>query len=173
MERPDDELRRRLADLEERVARLESAPAQEAAPTAGDDPESVYWALNRLKSLAGDGGGAVLFTGVTPLPTGEKYEWQEAGTAADLLDSDWTEVSGALEALGHPVRLLLLQRVLSGVTAAADLKEDPALGTTGQLYHHLRRLVAAGWLQTAGRGHYRVPPTRVVPLFIVLLAARH
>lgn len=169
MAEADDELQQRMVELEERVARLEerATPDPEAAP----GQESRFWALNRLKDHLDERGG-VLFTGVTPLPTGETYEWQEGVPAAELLDHDWSEISEALEALGHPVRLLLLQRVLHGVTTTADLKNDPALGTTGQLYHHLRRLVAAGWLRTEGRGHYRVPPERVVPLFTALLAAR-
>ncbi|MBB4932052.1 DNA-binding HxlR family transcriptional regulator [Lipingzhangella halophila] len=169
MAEADDELQRRVTELEERVTRLENHPAQ--APETGTGQESVFWALNELKQRLDDRGG-VLFTGSAPLPTGETYEWQEGATAADLVESDWSESSEVLEALGHPVRLLLLQRVLSGTTATADLKNDQALGTTGQLYHHLRRLVAAGWLRTKGRGHYRVPPARVVPLLTVLLAAR-
>ncbi len=43
--------------------------------------------------------------------------------------------------------------------------------TTGQIYHHLRLLTAAGWLHTTGRGRYEVPGTRVVPLLVVLTAA--
>ena|SRR5690625_1647454 len=164
------ELQRRLTELEERVARLEGAPDQPAESRT--ERESVFWALNQLKQRVDDR-GSVLFTGITPLPTGETYEWQQGATTAELLADDWSESSEILESLGHPVRLLLLQRVITGTTATADLKNDPALGTTGQLYHHLRRLAAAGWLRTAERGHYRVPPERVIPLLTVLLAARH
>lgn len=168
----DAELRQRLADLEERVGRLETDDGPGDGHGAERERREIFWALNRLKELAEPEKGAVLFTGVAPLPTGETYEWQQASATTDLLDSDWSEVAGPLEALGHPVRLMLLQRVLSGVTSSAELKEDPALGTTGQLYHHLRRLVADGWLQTVGRGRYRVPPGRVIPLLTVLFATR-
>jgi hypothetical protein len=44
--------------------------------------------------------------------------------------------------------------------------------TTGQLYHHLRQLVAAGWLRTSLRGRYAVPADRIVPLLALLAAAR-
>ena len=75
-------------------------------------------------------------------------------------------------ALGHPVRLLLLRQVLSGAGTVAELQERVELGTSGQLYHHLRQLVGARWLQVAARGRYAVPPERVVPLLVVLAAAR-
>ena len=42
---------------------------------------------------------------------------------------------------------------------------------THQLHHHLRQLVAAGWLASTRRGHYEVPAARVVPLLVTVLAA--
>ncbi len=54
----------------------------------------------------------------------------------------------------------------------AGLVGIDGFGTSGQLYHHLRQLVAAGWLRTAGRGRYEVPPARVVPLLVVLAACQ-
>jgi hypothetical protein len=75
-----------------------------------------------------------------------------------------------IDALSHAVRLRLLQRVLNGVTTTAELSEDDSLGTTGQLHHHLRALVAAGWLHSTGRGQWAVTPQRVIPLLVVLAA---
>jgi hypothetical protein len=40
------------------------------------------------------------------------------------------------------------------------------------VYHHLRQLTSAGWLRSAARGRYVVPPERVVPLLTVVAAAR-
>jgi hypothetical protein len=45
------------------------------------------------------------------------------------------------------------------------------VGTTGQIYHHLRQLTGAGWLHTTGRGRYEVPPGRVVPLLVAVAVA--
>jgi hypothetical protein len=70
------------------------------------------------------------------------------------------------------VRLLLLREILQGARTTSELAAHERLGTTGQLYHHLRQLVAAGWLRTTARGQYRVPGERVVPLLTVLAAAR-
>nr|WP_276612497.1 winged helix-turn-helix domain-containing protein [Kineococcus vitellinus] len=72
--------------------------------------------------------------------------------------------------MAHPVRLHLLHEVLHGRRTVPELSEG--LGTSGQLYHHLRQLVAEGWLATSGRGVYDVPAARVVPLLTLLATAR-
>jgi hypothetical protein len=40
----------------------------------------------------------------------------------------------------------------------------------GQLHHHLRALVAAGWLTSTGRGRWSIPAPRVIPLLVVVAA---
>lgn len=194
----DDE---RLADLERRVTHLEAAlrpddrpdgrphgrpgdrpgtaPAggvTAAGPARGVGPaeDTPFWALEGLRARSGEA-GAVLVTGSTPLPTGGRAEWQEAHPATDVLDDEWEPTAPVLAALGHPVRLRLLRAVLHGTTTAAELTALPGVGTSGQTYHHLRQLVAAGWLQPsvgAARGAHEVPLARVVPLLAVLALCR-
>ncbi|XRQ10121.1 ArsR/SmtB family transcription factor [Actinomadura welshii] len=165
----DEALAERVARLEERVARLERPrPETEGGQTAQDE---TFWALNGLKDRAGDP-GAVLFTGSVTLPSGEHYEWQQGHPADDLLGDDWSQAADTMSALAHPVRLLLLREILHGARTTAELAAHERLGTTGQLYHHLRQLVAAGWLRTTARGRYSVPGERVVPLLAVLAATR-
>ncbi|MFG2554550.1 ArsR/SmtB family transcription factor [Streptomyces sp. NPDC048581] len=164
------ELEQRVADLERRLAALENA--QPTAPHLG---EGDFWALHGFKEQlaalkAADGG--VLFTGAVRLPTGERYEWQHGALTEGLLDDDWTESAESFAALGHPVRLRLLREVVGGRRTAAELAELDEVGTTGQIYHHLRQLTGAGWLHTTGRGRYEVPPGRVVPLLVALSTAR-
>ena len=108
----------------------------------------MFWALHGLRERVGEP-GAVLFTGTVALPGGAYYEWQEGRLAGDLLDGDWSESSPGLSALAHPVRLLLLREVLHGTQTSAQLSTHPRLGTSGQLYHHLRLLVSAGWLRSS------------------------
>lgn len=69
-------------------------------------------------------------------------------------------------------RLRLLREILGGLRTAAELAALDEAGTTGQIHHHLRQLTGAGWLHAAGRGRYEIPPVRVVPLLVVLTAAR-
>ncbi|RPK61779.1 Helix-turn-helix domain protein [Streptomyces sp. ADI96-02] len=166
-------------DLEERVAALERRLAElerkdHAAPRLGDGD---FWALEGLKEqLAGLGedaaDGGVLYTGSVRLPTGEEYGWQYGALTGSLIGGDWADAAEPFAALGHPVRLRLLREILGGLRTTAELAALDEVGTTGQIYHHLRQLTGAGWLQAAGRGRYEVPPARVVPLLVVLTAAR-
>ena len=66
---------------------------------------------------------------------------------------------------------MLLQAVLGGAHTVRALEALPGLGTTGQIYHHLRELQRAGWLSLARRNHYEVAGERVVPLLVALAAA--
>ncbi|MFE7515637.1 ArsR/SmtB family transcription factor [Streptomyces sp. NPDC057540] len=167
------ELEERVAELERRMAALEAADH----PAPANAVESTLWALEGLRAelaAAGEEGedGAVLFTGSVRLPTQERYEWQFGAFAERLFDEDWSGTADSFAALGHPVRLRLLREILGGRRTAAELADLDELGTTGQIYHHLRQLTGAGWLQTAGRGRHEVPPARVVPLLVALTAAR-
>lgn len=170
----DHDLAARVAALEARLDAVVAVPPPRDA-TSIDVETDRFWALDRLKRdvvpLLKEG-GAVLFTGAVDLPAGEHVEWQETRPAGPLLDEDWAPLAGALSALAHPVRLLLLQEVLRGTRTVAELAELPSLGTSGQLYHHLRQLTGAGWLRSSSRGRYDVPPERVVPLLTVLTGVR-
>ena len=121
----------RLAELERRIAALESAASTRRRPQAADSPQ-----------LSEDA----------------------------VLETDWTEWAGALAALGNPVRLTLLQQILRGASTVNALSEVQGLGTSGQIYHHLRQLTAEGWLHSPSRGVFAVPPTRVVALLAILVA---
>ncbi|GAA0476630.1 ArsR/SmtB family transcription factor [Streptomyces stramineus] len=172
------ELEERVAELERRLAALEEAagparPEERADPADGGD----FWALEGFKSRLAEAGpaagnGGVLFTGAVRLPDGAQYDWQFGQLTDAVLAEDWSDTADAFAALGQPVRLRLLREILDGHRTAADLAGLADLGTTGQIYHHLRQLTAAGWLHTVGRGRYEVPAGRVVPLLVMLTAAR-
>lgn len=176
METDNAELAQRLAELEHRIEFLERESTPEPHdPDMSDerDRSDEFWALNGLSARLREGAGAVLFTGVVPLPTGEKYTWQHGQNTDVLLGSDWSKLSSVIAALSHRVRLQLLHLVLTGNRSVAELQANDRLGTSGQLYHHLRQLVAAGWLQQTARGHYMVPAGRVVPLLVLLATVEH
>jgi hypothetical protein len=163
----------RLADLERRVQALEEGtaePAPGATETTGPVlDEDVFWALAGLRErLTGNGG--VTFAGSVTVADGP-VEWQFGATTDDLMDADWADRAADIAALGHPVRLSLLQAVLSGVHTVSELAAHPGMGSTGQLYHHLNQLATHGWLASPRRGSYAVPPQRVVPLLVIITAA--
>lgn len=150
--------------LERAVADL-TAARPESPASAGD-----LWVVDGVRDR--EPGGAVIYGGALDVPGGGPVRWQFGMSVDQALGADWSEAATAMDALGNPVRLRLLQRVFSGVHTTAELAADDDLGTTGQVHHHLRILVAAGWLTQRARGSYEIPAPRVVPLLVALLAAR-
>ncbi len=150
----------------------------EADPEAGQESDSepgladgvrrpIPFTPADLKERHGKPGG-VLLTGFARLPRGVRAAWKREASTAGLLDRDWTASAESIAALGHPVRLALLREVLRGTRSIAALTTLPGLGSSGQLYHHMKPLLAEGWLQPAGRGRYEVPEARVVPLLAMI-----
>lgn len=176
-----DALRAELAALSERVRQLESRadqpPSRAPRPTdaATETRDETFWALDSLRSRRDlhhtTRAGAVMIVGSLDLPDDSPVEWQQGAATADLLEVEWADRAAAFAALGHPVRLELLRHVLNGTRTTAALSEVAGLGTTGQLHHHLRQLVTAGWVRQTARGRYDVPPARVVPLLACLTGA--
>ncbi|GAA2960076.1 hypothetical protein [Microbacterium schleiferi] len=64
-----------------------------------------------------------------------------------------------------------MRRILTGTQTTAELLELDQFASTGQLYHHLRQLVSAGWLVSPRRGHYEVPAPQIVPLLVLTMIA--
>lgn len=161
----------RLAALEARIAALEAAIATAPPPPPAPalDPDA-FWALEGLHARTG-GAGAVMIVGEVVVPGGTEARWQEGVGADELLAEDWGRAADLLAALGHPVRLALLRHVLHGQATARELQAIDGMGTSGQVYHHLRHLTATGWLRSL-RGRYEVPPERVVPLLAAVLGGR-
>lgn len=143
----DDE---RLAALEARVAALEGR----AVPPS--DPDEV------------DGSGALGYEGDVRLHG--QVAWTIRYSPAAVLDLPAAPTAEVLAALGHPVRLALVRRLLEGPASAAELQDAGGLSSTGQVYHHLRALTGARVVEQDGRA-FRVPTTGVVPLLTMMLAA--
>jgi hypothetical protein len=157
----------RLRRVEERLDELDHRPEPPRALNPGAEP---LWALNGLQEVTQDPAGAVLLTGAVTIPRGGQARWQISSEAQELFDSDFADRADKLSALAQPVRLQLLQRIMTDATTVNDLLETGEFGTSGQIYHHLRQLVSAGWVETVGKSKYAVPASRVVPILVILLA---
>lgn len=181
------DLAKRVEELEERVAALEGAggaarpdsraitPAVPGVPGVGEG--EVFWALEVLRQRSGppfedeETGGSVLFAGVVRAPGAGQVVWQEERPVPAVLRAGWDDAAGVLAALGHPIRLEIVRRLLGGASTTGELAGIPALGTSGQLYHHLRELQGAGLVVQRRRNHYAVPPERVIPCLTMVAAA--
>jgi hypothetical protein len=162
-----------VPSLEQRVEALEQALARFTAPVAASKTSEsqegpALWLLQELRDRYPM--AAVIFGGTADTGNGP-VAWQWGLPTGQVMEQDWEPAASVLDALSHPVRLRLLQRVLSGTSTTAELAADETLGTTGQLHHHLRALVAAGWLTSTGRGRWSIPAPRVIPLLVVVVAA--
>jgi hypothetical protein len=161
-----ESLEERVTALEQALQTLTSHPEVHAGGSLPAD--SGLWLLRELEHRFPV--DSIVFGGTAQAPEGP-VAWQWGVPTDRVLEQDWEPAAAVLDALSHPVRLRLLQRVLTGTATTAELAEDETLGTTGQLHHHLRALVAAGWLISTGRGHWSIPGPRVIPLLVVIVAA--
>lgn len=159
-----------LEELAERVRRLEDLlDGQHSRPISAPDDADPFWILDGLEQRHGR--QVVAYAGSTSVDDAP-VRWQMTYDSSQLIELDWTTLASALGALGHPARLQILQLVARReATTAADLANTPSLGSTGQIYHHLRQLVAAGWLRATTKGRHEIPPERLVPLLVILAAA--
>src|SRR5262252_5654851 len=147
----DRGLAARVNDLERRVARL----AERTGPEFDKDGVA----------------GSLLYAGRATTPGGGDLIWQAEHPLPGVLAEGWEDAAAVLAALGNPVRLEIIRRLLMGGETVQELQEIPGLGTTGQLYHHLRDLQAAGLVTQRRRGRYGVAADKVVPALIIIAAA--
>ena len=195
---PPQELRARLDALEARLSALESdgaaaelpgggavehpgsggeraRPTSDAAASATDpeqspsaDAEDPFWALTSLKEHA-SGPGAVVFAGAVDVGAGHlEYQWGRP--TEHLLATDWAEHAETVAALGHPLRLAMLRRLLDGEHTVAQFVDELELASTGVAYHHLSALQGSGWVTSPRRGSWALATPRVVPLLAIITA---
>ena len=166
----------RVRELERRVALLEGGRAAAPPPRPVVDPER-FWALARLAERTGpefdrDGvAGSLLYAGRATTPGGGDLIWQAEHPLPDVLAEGWEDAAVVLSALGSPFRLEIIRALLLGRGTVQQLQEIPGLGTSGQLYHHLRDLQSVGVVTQRRRGRYGVAGDKVVPCLIIIAAA--
>ncbi|MFC9441247.1 MULTISPECIES: ArsR family transcriptional regulator [unclassified Brevibacterium] len=168
-ERPSTREQARSGELPS--TREQASTRSTAAPrfSAGGPDDDTFWVLNGLVDRLGEDAGVTYAGQVTPPGTDSPVAWQMGLTAAGFDEIDFAQAAPALSAFSHPVRLALLQAIYTGTTTVAELSADDRFGTTGQIYHHLKALAAAGWLENFPRGHWRVPAQKVIPLLTLIL----
>ena len=123
----------RLAELERRIAALESTAARKRRRASDGAQADAARALRALRARR-----------------------------------DWSDVAPTLAALGSPIRLTLLREIVRGHATVNALSQLEGLGTSGQIYHHLRHLTAEGWLHTPTRGTFAIPASRATALNAIL-----
>ncbi|WP_405497153.1 ArsR/SmtB family transcription factor [Nocardia sp. NBC_00511] len=136
----------KLAELEARIVALEGRPAADGAAR-----------------------GFIEYRG--DVDFGGELSWNIRYGAAAVLELSPAARVDVLAALGHPVRQSLVQLLLEGPRTGAELADGVGLTSTGQLYHHIRALTSAKIVEQHGRGAYRIPASKVVPVLVLMTAA--
>lgn len=156
-----EELAQRLADLERRGAAAERA-------------EGVARSLSRRVAEELRAGrrvpptGEVLWAG-SYWPSGElSFGWEERRSVEDLLAVADDRLARVLAAFASPARLALVKALLGGERSTGELMAGLGLRTTGQLYHHLNNLIAAGVVVQRARNRYGLNPARLRLVLAVL-----
>lgn len=166
-----------IASLQERVDVLEAARNTSPIPPASAISSEDFGTLHLMQSRQGplyeqEGkSGAVIYAGAAHI-AGVQYSWQMERPVPGLLQllGDEPEMlAHTFAALGSPLRLALLQELLQGPKTSQQLQEALDISSAGQLYHHLRDLLAVGLIQQKSRNLYALPVRNFIP-FLVLLA---
>ena len=171
----NEDSRTRLEELERRVGALEVAAwARDGREPATAPDLALLDGLRRKdgpRYARGPLRGAVTYSGAAEFGDDRRLLWAGEHGLPEVLDLEPAVLAHMFAALGHPARLALVRALLAGNRTSAELQEVVGTASAGQLYHHLKDLIAAGVAEQAGRSRYRISNARVVPLLVVLAAA--
>lgn len=138
----------------DRMARNAAIKATDAGEAKGDELGGIYY--------SGQVGGSEWRTVWSP----------QERRVGRLLETDSDKAAKVLAALGHKQRLDILKSVLKEPLSGSELVERLNMGTTGQLYHHIKALLGADLLVQEERGgKYSLSERRALPLLLLLAAA--
>jgi DNA-binding transcriptional ArsR family regulator len=158
-------LARAVQALERRVAELEGARAPRR------DAALVEDLLGRLADGQGQPRAAtVVYAGAGPWEDGA-VAWQMGRSWDDVVAAADEGVARVLSALANETRVRIVVELLRGPVSTGDLAVRLDQPSTGQLFHHLKDLLAAGVIHQPVRGSYAVRRQHAVPLLAVLSAA--
>ena len=78
-------------------------------------------------------------------------------------EADWAPTPASVQAV--------VRALVQGAHTSQELQAILGVSSPGQLYHHLKELLAVGIVTQTGRSHYEVAALQVVPLLAILAAA--
>lgn len=177
-----DGLVRQVEEIQSMLQRMEKDTANVIRDTASRSESSIPL-KEQLSSDRVDGNkdggrksrdlenGAVYYSGIYRGEQGS-FRWEPQEREVErLLQLDSEKAAKVLAALGHKQRLDILLAVAKHPVTGAELVERLNMGTTGQLYHHIKALLGADLLVQEERGgRYSIPGHRTLPLLLLLAA---
>lgn len=171
------EVTRRMAALEQTSGAFPGAmPAPGAMPGPGGPPGPGEPALRPGDQpggqLTGPGGGeaTVGYWGSGQFGPQRMVIRRQAPLAA-VLATEPEAVTRVFGALASPARIILLRSLVGGPRTSQQLREVLDAPSVGQLYHHLRELLAAGLVVQPSRSVYEIPPGKVIAVCVAVSVA--
>jgi hypothetical protein len=178
-----ERLERQLTDLGERLAALERIPAgaptgppRPEMPTASPRPE-MPTPPPRFRSAAAEGPRSAdddesefAYSGRARFG-GQMLFIQQQGRLADVMSANPERVARVFAALASPARIVLVRALLEGPRTSQELRQELDDPSVGQLYHHLKELLAAGLVVQPGRSVYALPRGSQISLCLQIIAA--
>jgi DNA-binding transcriptional ArsR family regulator len=92
-------------------------------------------------------------------------------TLSQVLAVPPESVAPVFAGLSSPARIALLYALIDGPRTSQQLREVLDAPSVGQLYHHLRELLAAGLIVQPARSLYQIPPGKIVAVCVAVLVA--
>jgi len=140
-------------------------------PAKSDDVHrQIYESLIDLTNADENSTGALTYLGVFA-NGGNQYTWiQSEIKTNDLLQMiEDHRAENMLQCVSSQEKLTILLHLLrEPPMSVAQMVERGGFNSTGQVYHHLNALVAAGIVYDTGRGAYAVQPHRVQGIMMIL-----
>ena len=158
----------RAYEIPKRVGHIYKVRAVEA-------DENLIKVLDKLENSCGQSGssGRVAYAGVFA-SGGRQSTWVRNDVDTDKLLSliESGEAEKVLKCIGNNDRLRILLAILKKPMTVAQLVEECGYNSTGQVYHHLKPLIAADLVvedsKNESRGVYVVQPHRVQGIIMLL-----
>jgi DNA gyrase subunit B len=163
-----DTLKAQMNEIQQLFSQIVSEKSTKALPLKANEADKILIEMNHAQ---GEMGG-VFYSGHYR-HNKLWYRWEPQERRLDqLLALDGDKVAKVLSALGHKQRLDILKSVILEPLTGAELVERLNMGTTGQLYHHIKALLGSDLLVQEERGgRYSLSGHRALPLLLLLAAA--
>lgn len=156
----------RLTALEEQVSSQRQEEAASPFPQASG-PSSHELHPPQTGTLQ----GTLRYAG--SIQIGERpFRFQQTLTIASIFEAAPEVFAQIFAALASPHRIIILRTLCERACTAQQLQEVLGMGSSGQLYHHLKELMAAGLITQRERSSaYTIDPAKVIPICAALSVA--
>lgn len=147
-----------ISDILRRLGRLEALVLNSGTwPSQSEDGASG----------SADAAGTLRFAGEVQLGD-ELFRAKHVFQVAQVFEADPEQVAKVFAGLGSAFRVRLVRALLRGPRSSQELQHELDIGPVGQLYHHLKELLAAGLIVQPQRSRYAVREVMVMPICMAL-----